>query len=329
MLNLRRIKPLNKHLKQMETSNNTSKIALIVLAVLTAVLGVLYFRSNQLTQEQAVNIEEKATELANTRMKLDSISTQLDAKIEEIKALGGQVSDLEALKLQLEQDKSSLKKANHATIASYDAKIKEYDLVLTQKDADIVELKKQNGILTENNQVLTTQNQTLNTENSGLKTENKTLVDTLSEVTAKNKELARKVSIAAALKAQSLRVLSVNSKGKEAEKSRFNGKKIEKLKITFNLASNPITKLENKTIFVRVLDADGAIVSDEAAGSGKFTQDGKEMVYTAKQVVTYSNNNQAVDVFYSRGGVAYKPGKYTIELYSEGFAIGTGGFEVK
>lgn len=313
----------------METSNNTSKIALIVLAVLTAVLGVLYFRSNQLTQEQAVNIEEKATELANTRMKLDSISTQLDAKIEEIKALGGQVSDLEALKLQLEQDKSSLKKANHATIASYDAKIKEYDLVLTQKDADIVELKKQNGILTENNQVLTTQNQTLNTENSGLKTENKTLVDTLSEVTAKNKELARKVSIAAALKAQSLRVLSVNSKGKEAEKSRFNGKKIEKLKITFNLASNPITKLENKTIFVRLLDADGAIVSDEAAGSGKFTQDGKEMVYTAKQVVTYSNNNQAVDVFYSRGGVAYKPGKYTIELYSEGFAIGTGGFEVK
>jgi hypothetical protein len=313
----------------METSNNTSKIALIVLAVLTAVLGVLYFRSNQLTQEQAVNIEEKATELANTRMKLDSISTQLDAKIEEIKALGGQVSDLEALKLQLEQDKSSLKKANHATIASYDAKIKEYDLVLTQKDADIVELKKQNGILTENNQVLTTQNQTLNTENSGLKTENKTLVDTLSEVTAKNKELARKVSIAAALKAQSLRVLSVNSKGKEAEKSRFNGKKIEKLKITFNLASNPITKLENKTIFVRVLDADGAIVSDEAAGSGKFTQDGKEMVYTAKQVVTYSNNNQAVDVFYSRGGVAYKPGKYMIELYSEGFAIGTGGFEVK
>jgi hypothetical protein len=27
--------------------------------------------------------------------------------------------------------------------------------------------------------------------------------------------------------------------------------------------------------------------------------------------------------------VAYKPGKYTIELYSEGYAIGTGGFEVK
>jgi hypothetical protein len=51
----------------MESNNNTSKVALIVLAVLSAVLGVLYFRSNQLNTEQAVSIEEKATELANTR----------------------------------------------------------------------------------------------------------------------------------------------------------------------------------------------------------------------------------------------------------------------
>ena len=89
----------------------------------------------------------------------------------EIKSLGGQVADLEALKVQLEQDKASLKNSNHATIASYEAKIKEYNVVLSTKDGEIVELKKQNGILTESNQTLTTQNTTLNTENSGLKTQ--------------------------------------------------------------------------------------------------------------------------------------------------------------
>jgi peptidoglycan hydrolase CwlO-like protein len=115
----------------MESNNNSSKIAIIVLAVLTAVLGVLYFRSNQLSNEQATTIEEKATELANTRTQLDSISTQLDSKIAEIKSLGGQVADLEALKVQLEQDKASLKSLNHAAIASYEAKIKEYNLVFT------------------------------------------------------------------------------------------------------------------------------------------------------------------------------------------------------
>jgi len=314
----------------MENSNsNSSKIALIVLAVLTAVLGVLYFRSYQLTQVQATTIEEKATELANTRTQLDSISTQLDAKIAEIKSLGGQVSDLEALKAQLEQDKESLKKANHATVASFEAKIKEYNSVLAQKDIEITELKKQNGILTENNKVLTTQNENLNSENTGLKSQNKTLSDTLSDYTAKNKELARKVSIAAALKAQGLRFASIKANGKESEKARFNGKKLEKLKISFNLAPNPITKLENKTIIVRILDGEGAIVSDNASGSGKFVQDGKEMVFTTKQNVTYTNDNQVVDVVYSRGGVVYKPGKYSVELYAEGFKVGSGNFEVK
>ena len=225
--------------------------------------------------------------------------------------------------------KASLKKSNHATIESYEAKIKEYDGFLVQKDADITELKKQNGVLTENNQVLSTQNQTLNTENTGLKTQNKNLADTLSDVAAQNKELARKVSIASALKAQNIRVLAVNAKGKENDAARLNGKRIDKLKIVFTLATNPITKLENKIVYVRVLDAEGATLADDANGSGKITQGGKEIPFTAKQTVTYSNNNQEVSFLYMRGGVAYKPGKYTIELYSEGYAIGTGGFEVK
>ncbi len=313
----------------MESSNKTSKIALIALSILVAVLGVLYIRSNQLNKEQATTIEEKATELANTRTSLDSISTQLDAKIAEIKSLGGQVADLEALKVQLEQDKASLKQSNHATIASYEAKIKEYNLVLTQKDGEIVELKKQNGILTENNQVLTAQNTNLNNENTGLKTQNKSLSDTLSDVAAKNKELARKVSIAAALKAQNLRVLAVNANGKETERARLNGKKIEKLKVVFNLANNPITKLENKTIYLRVIDGEGATLADEAIGSGKVNVNGKDVVYTTKQVVTYSNNNQEVGIIYPRGGVTYKPGKYTVELIAEGFNVGVGTFEVK
>jgi hypothetical protein len=313
----------------MENSNNTSKIALIVLAVITAVLGVLYYRSNDLATTQAKTIEEKATELANTRIKLDSISTQLDNKIAEIKSLGGQVEDLEALKIQLEQDKSALKKVNHATIESYTAKIKEYDLVLSQKDAEIVEIKRQNGILTEDNKVLSTKNETLNSENSGLKTQNQSLNDSINQVALKNKELARKVSIGAALKAQNIKVTTVKANGKEEDKSRFNGKKIEKLKVSFILAQNPITKLENKLIYLRILDGEGAIVSDEAAGSGKFNVDGKEMVYTNKQIANYSNDNQKVDILYHRGGTVYKGGKYTVELYSEGFKIGTGSFEVK
>jgi hypothetical protein len=162
-----------------------------------------------------------------------------------------------------------------------------------------------------------------------LKNQNKSLADTLSDVAAKNKELARKVSIAAALKAQNIRVLAVNAKGKETERSKLNGKRIDKLKVVFSLATNPITKLENKTIYVRVLDGDGATLSDESIGSGKISLNGKDTPYTTKQVITYTNDNQEVSVTYPRGGVAYKPGKYEVELISEGFVVGKGVFEVK
>ena len=47
------------------------------------------------------------------------------------------------------------------------------------------------------------------------------------------------------------------------------------------------------------------------------------------QTVSYSNDNQEVAVLYSRGGVVYKPGKYSIEMYSEGFAIGNGTFIIR
>ena len=126
-----------------------------------------------------------------------------------------------------------------------------------------------------------------------------------------------------------MKVLAVNAKGKETERSRLNGKKIEKLKVVFSLATNPITKLENKTVYIRVLDAEGATLSDEAIGSGRMTQNGKEVAYTTKQTFEYTNDGQTVAVTYPRGPVVYKPGKYSVELYAEGFLIGTGAFEVK
>jgi hypothetical protein len=36
-----------------------------------------------------------------------------------------------------------------------------------------------------------------------------------------------------------------------------------------------------------------------------------------------------VTISYNRGNAEYNPGIYTVDLYSEGFKIGTGSFEVK
>ncbi|QIP11277.1 hypothetical protein G8759_00785 [Spirosoma aureum] len=302
-------------------TNGALLAALIIMTGLAGVSSYLYFDQKKVSENQEVTISERVEELSTTRVKLDSISTALDAKIAEVQKLGGDVSELEKVKAQLEVDKASLRKGNRISIAKYESKIKQYEAFLVEKDTLIANLQKENVTLATNVKVL-------DEENTGLKTEKQRLTDSVTTVVSQNQELSTKVTRAAALKAQNVKVFSVNAKGKVKEDDAYKAKRLDKIKLVYTLLDNPLTKEEPKEVFVRVLDPSGAVVSDMANGSGTFTVDGNETIYTTKQTVNYTSNGQNVELLYTRG-IPYKPGKYTIELYSEGFRIGAGEFAVR
>lgn len=310
---------------QKSKTNGALLAGLIIMTGLAGVSSYLYFDQKKVAETQEVTISERVEELSTTRVKLDSISTALDAKIAEVQKLGGDVSELEKVKAQLEQDKASLRRGNRVSLAKYEAKIKQYEAFLVEKDTLIANLQRENV-------TLATNVKTLDEENSGLKVRGQQYRDSVttvvSQVQSQNQELTTKVTRAAALKAQNVKVFAVNAKGKVKEDDSYKAKRLDKIKLVYTLQDNPLTKEESKDVFVRVLDPTGAIVSDMANGSGTFSVDGSETVYTTKQTVNYTNNNQNVELLYSRG-IAYKPGKYTIELYSEGFRIGSGEFAVR
>ncbi|WP_020596409.1 hypothetical protein [Spirosoma panaciterrae] len=302
-------------------TNGALLAALIIMTGLAGVSSYLYFDQKKVSENQEVTISERVEELSTTRVKLDSISTALDAKIAEVQKLGGDVSELEKVKAQLEQDKAALKRGNRVSISKYEAKIKQYEAFLAEKDTLIAGLQRENV-------TLATNVKTLDEENTGLKTNRQQLRDSVNTFVAQNTELTSKVTRAAALKAQNVKVFAVNSKGKVKEDDAYKAKKLDKIKVVYTLLDNPLTKEEAKDVYVRVLDPDGAVVSDMANGSGTFNVDGNETIYTTKQTVNYTNNNQNVELLYSRG-IPYKPGKYTVELYSEGFRIGSGEFAIR
>jgi len=93
------------------------------------------------------------------------------------------------------------------------------------------------------------------------------------------------------------------------------------------MPSNPVAEKNNKEIFVRILDQNGAVVSEDGT-AGTVSNDGKEIGYSFKQSVPFENNDQKVDIIYGKSA-PYQSGKYSIELYSEGFKIGNGSFQVK
>ncbi|WP_310587524.1 hypothetical protein [Emticicia aquatica] len=312
-----------------ERKSNTAMTAGLVLAcALAALFGFLYFNARQDIDAKNVDISTKTKELLLTNTKLDSISTQLDAKIAEITSLGGQVADLEALKAQLERDKKNLVNSKNVSIRDFENKIKGYEAALTAKDVEIAKLRQENAQLTTEVKTLGSENTDLKSNISSLKTDKQALADSVYATTVKNKELSEKVTLAAALKAMNVSVNAINSRGKERDGGEYKAKRVEKVKISFKLSENPLTKTENKVIYMRMLDPQGNCISDMATGSGAFMFGGKEMVYTAKQSVMYDNSGQNVDFIYARGS-NYSKGKYSIELYSEGFSIGRGSFDVK
>lgn len=306
---------------QRPKTNGALLAALIIMTGLAGVTGYLYFDQKKVSENQEVTISERVEELSTTRVKLDSISTALDAKIAEVQKLGGDVTELEKVRAQLERDKASIRSGNRVSLAKYEAKIKQYEAFLVEKDTLIANLQRENVTLATNVKVL-------DEENVVLKTDRQRLTDSVTTVVSQNQELSTKVTRASALKAQNVKVFAVNNKGKVKEDDAYKARRLEKIKLVYTLLDNPLTKEEPKDVFVRVLDPQGAVVSDMANGSGTFTVDGSETIYTTKQTVNYTSTGQNVELMYTRG-IPYKPGKYTVELYSEGFRIGSGEFAVR
>jgi cell division protein FtsB len=299
----------------------------VVLGLATAMFGYLFTtQKSELTQQESL-VVEKARELALTKTKLDSISTVLDSKIAEIEKLGGDVTELTKMKTQLEADKAAFRRSNKVETGKYLAKIKEYEKFLVEKDEVIAQLKLENEHLVATNDSLSTHVGSLTSERERLVQRQAELTDSVVTFTAANKELSAKVSQAAALKAQNLKVLTVNSRGKTKDKDEYKAKRVDKLKLVFTLPENALTAQESKDIYLRVLDPQGAVVSNDATGSGEFEVDGAPSKFTARESVAYQNNNQKVEMLYDNAEL--RPGKYSVELYAEGYKIGGTNFTIK
>ena len=311
-------------------NNGIWKVLVAVLAITSGILGYLLFDSKTAIKNQTEVINQKVEELASARVRLDSIGSQLDAKIAQIKVLGGNVESLEAAKRQLESDKVQLKKVNSFSKQKYDVKIADFVTLLAAKDAELVQLKKENVELVAKNKDLFSQNGTLTNENMGLKTSKQQLADSVDDAYRRNRELTAKVTRASALQAQFVQALALSDKNKERDGGVYRASKVDKIKVIFQLQPNPIAKQDVKTIFMRVLDPDGAVLYDSGVGSGNFDMFGKESTYTAKTDIQFQNTGQGVEIIYGRGSaIQYREGHYKIELYSEGFKIGEGSFDIK
>jgi predicted nuclease with TOPRIM domain len=110
--------------------SNRSTIVIAIMAIVIIVQGVKIFLDSR--DEQVLIAEKTSTEqeLAATLQRMNEIKTELDAKIEEVKKLGGDVSDLEAAKTELDNELKRNKRATGKEIKALKDRVEGFELLL-------------------------------------------------------------------------------------------------------------------------------------------------------------------------------------------------------
>ncbi len=293
--------------------NNKSSIIIALLSIIVIVQAIKIYLDSQKKNELEQTITATKDELSTTLTKLDSIKTELDQKITQIEKLGGDVTELQKAKAEVETQLRRSTTRSAKEIAQLKDKVEGYTELLKTKDEEIEKLK--------------SVNKELYSENKTLKTKQNKLSDSITSLAKNKNELANKVAIASQLRIENAKVIGINSKGKERE-SPFKNKQLSKLKIEFNIAENKVAPIEGKKILVRIIDENRQVIFDVAKGSGTFSLNGKDEFYTVMQEILFDNTRQKLTFFYEKG-TEYASGNYTVEVYTEGYKLGTTQFAIK
>lgn len=237
------------------------------------------------------------TSSANMAHSKDSIVTQRDKEIAQKRAeINRILSNVKATKEELAQAKTLIASLND----------------------DITGYKTQIETLQGEKIVLIQEKETVTKERDIAKKETED-----AKVVIKEKEDI--IDVGSTLHASNFAVAGINERKSGKEKSTTTAKRVDKLRISFDLDENRITQSGTKAIYICITDPKGNPVTVEALGSGTFkTRDGADKFFTQMVEVNYTQGQkQTINVDWKQNS-NFETGDYKIEVYNNGFKIGEG-----
>jgi predicted nuclease with TOPRIM domain len=226
-------------------------------------------------------------------------------------ALAERKTDIDRLKKQI----STITNNKNATAAELSRARGLINQLNMKIDDMYVEIQKLRG----ENQTLTTSNQRLNVEKQQLSTEKTQLEENLTTTETARREVEE---VASTLHASNLNITPINVKNSGKEKETTTAKRVDVLRISFNLDENRIAPTGTKELYVAVTAPDGRPVT-MASGSGTFdTREEGSKTYTNKVAVPYEQGKRSTVSFDWKQEGRYQLGAYKIEVYHNGFKIG-------
>ncbi len=294
--------------------NKTSKIILGVSITLILILGTFIFL-------QFSKISETENQLNELTQVMEFEKQQ---SIEEYEKL-----TLEYEEFQIETNNDSLLKLFDEEKQKVQQLLQELKTVKATNARRIKELQKELGTVRGVLKSYIYKVDSLNTVNDNLKKENSKVKKQIAEANEiarlleeKTNELDAKINLASILEADEIQIKTLNKKGKTTKSL----KRITNIEICFQVLRNITAERGYKTIYIRIADANGEVLTDNLENTFEFED--KNLVYSAKKEIEYNGENTPVCMYYKITN-PLQTGSYSIAIFAEGNLIGTTGIVLK
>jgi len=294
--------------------NRSHILYLTIIFLLTCLCGVLawqYWEQKKRTEQTVVQINQVVVEKDNVQAQLLDLQEQYAQLQTSDAALAKELDEKRALIAQLLEEAEKHK--NDAGI--------------------IARLRKETETLRKIMKGYIVQIDSLNQVNNTLRAEKKEVEGQLSVEKDKGKVLQQekeglqgRIDRASLLTTLNVKAVGVRfSRGGKKEDITNKAKRVEKIRVTFDVAENKLTKAGMKDVYVRIMTPDGKELTKSADNDHMFEFDGNKGFYAAKKTIDYSNQPMTVLVYASKAKEddEFVPGKYIIEITADKATIGS------
>ncbi len=287
----------------------------VLVVALLGTWGYIIYDKNQ-TKEV---IDQKETMIATTSTQRDQLQKELEdaaMRYDVLKTSNSKKdSTITAKDREIEDKKSRISELLNKSNASQ-AELAEAKRLIQSLNGDIDGYKEQVAVLQQQKTQLVQEKAVVTAQRDRAQRD-------YDSSTLVIKEKENTIDVGSTLHASNFNITGIKEKNNGREKTTSTAKKVDKLRISFDLDENMIAQSGQKDVYVLITGPDGSPIAVQALGSGTFnTKDGIEKPYTQKIPVNYTQNKRQTVSFDWKSNSDFATGNYKIEVYNNGFKVG-------
>ena len=296
--------------QESEKRMNSSKITIIILAFLLALLAFFAYRNYQINKESEQNLIQEKLQIQSD---LDKKIADLDKAIEENSTMEVELTEARNNIITFKDSVTNLKSLNYKIIRRYKNKLAVLEILNKKllRESDSLIKANYNISIERDSAEATVIRQT-------------SIIDVKTKVndslSVQNIDLNEKIALGAILQVSNVAVIAMRERNNGTLKETTRAKRVDAFRVSFKIKENAIAESGLKKAHIVIQNAAGNIINSV----GEFTDmTGLDISYSDATDVDYTNRDLEVILVTNIPEKNLEKGDYYIKVYLENKLLGT------